>query len=55
MLSLAIRRVLWIIPVLFVVTVITFLMMHSAPGGPFSSMNGTRPMPPQIRELLDAK
>jgi oligopeptide transport system permease protein len=55
MLSYVIRRVLWIIPVLFVVTVITFLMMHSAPGGPFSSMNGTRPMPPQIRALLDAK
>ena len=55
MLGYVIRRVLWIIPVLFVVTVITFLMMHSAPGGPFSSMNGTRPMPPQIRELLDAR
>ncbi len=55
MLGYVIRRVLWIIPVLFAVTVITFLMMHSAPGGPFSSMNGTRPMPPQIRELLDAR
>jgi len=31
-----IRRVLWIIPVLFVVSVITFGLMHSAPGGPWS-------------------
>jgi len=31
-----IRRVLWIIPVLFVVSVITFSMMHAAPGGPWA-------------------
>jgi oligopeptide transport system permease protein len=30
-----IRRALWIIPVLFVVSVITFLLMHSVPGGPW--------------------
>ena len=27
---------LWIIPVLFVVSVITFLLMHSVPGGPWA-------------------
>src|SRR5262245_25202674 len=32
-----VRRLLWIIPVLFVVSVITFLLMHSVPGGPWSS------------------
>lgn len=31
-----VRRVLWIIPVLFVVSVITFTLMHAAPGGPWS-------------------
>ena len=31
-----IRRVLWIIPVLFVVSVITFTLMHAAPGGPWA-------------------
>jgi oligopeptide transport system permease protein len=31
-----IRRVLWIIPVLFFVSVITFTMMHLAPGGPWA-------------------
>jgi ABC-type dipeptide/oligopeptide/nickel transport system permease component len=31
-----VRRVLWLIPVLFVVSVITFGMMHAAPGGPWA-------------------
>lgn len=30
------RRFLWIIPVLFVVSVITFTLMHSVPGGPWA-------------------
>jgi len=30
-----IRRLLWLIPVLFVVSVITFFLMHSVPGGPW--------------------
>jgi oligopeptide transport system permease protein len=55
MLGYVVRRVLWIIPVLFVVTVVTFAMMHSAPGGPFSALNGNRAMPPQLRALLMAK
>jgi oligopeptide transport system permease protein len=29
------RRLLWIIPVLFTVSVITFVLMHSVPGGPW--------------------
>ncbi|MEX0710303.1 MAG: ABC transporter permease [Chloroflexota bacterium] len=36
MLGYIVRRVLWIIPVLFVVSVITFSLMHAAPGGPWS-------------------
>jgi oligopeptide transport system permease protein len=35
MLGYVIRRVLWIIPVLFVVSLITFALMHAAPGGPW--------------------
>ena len=31
-----IGRLLWIIPVLFVVTVITFALMHAVPGGPWA-------------------
>jgi ABC-type dipeptide/oligopeptide/nickel transport system permease component len=30
-----IRRILWLIPVLFFVALITFLLMHLVPGGPF--------------------
>ncbi len=36
MLGYIVRRVLWLIPVLFVVSVITFGMMHAAPGGPWA-------------------
>jgi oligopeptide transport system permease protein len=31
------RRILWIIPVLFAVSVITFVLMHAVPGGPWSN------------------
>ena len=31
-----VRRLLWIIPVLFAVSVITFTLMHSVPGGPWA-------------------
>lgn len=36
MLAYTIRRVLWIIPVLWVIATITFFMMHAVPGGPFT-------------------
>ena len=32
-----IRRVLWLIPVLFAVSIITFTLMHLVPGGPWAS------------------
>jgi oligopeptide transport system permease protein len=44
------RRILWTVPVLFSVTVITFVLMHSVPGGPW---DGNRPMPPDVRRNLD--
>jgi oligopeptide transport system permease protein len=53
MTSYIIRRVLWLIPVLLVVTMITFALMHAAPGGPFDSTGtGGRRLPePVIRNL----
>lgn len=36
MVTYLIRRVAWLIPVLFVVSVITFGLMHAVPGGPWS-------------------
>jgi len=35
MVTYLIRRLLWLIPILFVVALITFIMMHAAPGGPW--------------------
>ena len=31
------KRLLWLIPVVFAVTAITFVLMHAVPGGPWSS------------------
>jgi oligopeptide transport system permease protein len=32
-----IRRVLWVIPVMIVISLITFILMHATPGGPFDT------------------
>lgn len=34
------RRLLWIIPVLWAITLITFVLMHAVPGGPFDQGTG---------------
>ncbi len=47
-----VRRVLWIIPVLWAVATITFFLMHAVPGGPFDS---ERELPPQVIENLNRK
>lgn len=49
-----IRRVLWMIPVLLVVTMITFALMHAAPGGPFDSAGpGGRRLPEVVIRNLE--
>jgi len=40
-----IRRLLWLIPVLFVVSIVTFLLMHMAPGGPWDREPGNSHCP----------
>ncbi len=52
MLTYIVRRILWIIPVLFFVSVITFVLMHAVPGGPWSR---EKPLPPATIERLDEK
>ena len=47
-----VRRILWTIPVIFVVSSVTFLMMHAIPGGPFSA---EKALPPEIIKNLEAK
>jgi oligopeptide transport system permease protein len=45
-------RLLWIIPVLFVVTILTFILMHSVPGGPWAR---EKALPPQTVARLNEK
>ncbi len=52
MLTAVIRRVLSLVPVLFVISIVTFALMTSVPGSPFSTED--KPLPPQIRENLEA-
>ncbi len=47
-----VRRVLWIIPVLWAVATITFLLMHAVPGGPFDQ---EKQVPPAVLANLNAK
>src|SRR5215207_5814891 len=44
------RRLLWMIPVLFSVTAITFFLMHLIPGGPWDQ---DRKLPPSVIENLN--
>ena len=46
------RRLLWLIPVLLAVALITFTLMHLVPGGPWER---ERRLPPQAEENLNAK
>lgn len=47
-----VRRVLWIIPVLWAVATITFLLMHAVPGGPFTQ---DRPLPQSVLDALNRR
>ena len=49
-----IRRILWFIPVLLAVTLFTFVLMRSIPGGPFD-FAGDRALPPDIVANIEAK
>lgn len=47
-----IRRVLWIIPVLIFISLITFVLMHSVPGGPWDR---DKKLAPQVVENLNRR
>ena len=47
-----IRRILWMIPLLWAVATVTFLLMHTVPGGPFAS---EKPVPPSVEAALNAR
>jgi ABC-type dipeptide/oligopeptide/nickel transport system permease component len=46
------RRMLWMVLVLWVISMITFLLMRSVPGGPFSQ---EKPLPEQTIAILNEK
>ena len=46
------RRLLWIIPVLFTVSIITFFLMHAVPGGPWDR---EKRLPAGVQDRLNAK
>jgi ABC-type dipeptide/oligopeptide/nickel transport system permease component len=45
MLRFVVRRLLWLVPVLFFISVITFSLAHAVPGGPFQREHA---LPPEI-------
>ncbi len=47
-----IRRVLWMIPLLWAVTTVTFFLMHLVPGGPFDQ---EKQLPPAALENLEKR
>jgi len=49
---LILRRILWGVPVLWVVATLTFLIMHWVPGGPFDQ---EKKLPPEILANIEAK
>ncbi len=52
MLNYVIKRIAIAIPTMLILIIISFLLMHSAPGGPFTS---ERPLPPQVLANIEAK
>lgn len=52
MLRVIIRRLLWFIPVFFVVTGLTFVTMHALPGGPFDSDKTPPALIQQMEEVF---
>jgi len=48
------RRILWMIPVLFTVALITFSLMHTAPGGPWDRDLSARQVDASTQKVLNA-
>ena len=52
MINYLVRRILWIIPVLIAVSVITFFLMHAVPGGPWDA---EKRLPANVQARLNAQ
>ncbi|MBI2845111.1 MAG: ABC transporter permease [Chloroflexi bacterium] len=47
------NRLFWAVPVLFLVTLVTFTAMKLTPGGPFTAGTSGRPLPPRVKAQLN--
>jgi ABC-type dipeptide/oligopeptide/nickel transport system permease component len=54
MLKYILRRILFSLPILFAIIVVTFGFSHALPGGPFD-ISGQRALPPHVRAQLEQK
>jgi oligopeptide transport system permease protein len=55
MIGFIIRRLLWTIPVLFFVSLVSFFLMHQAPGGPFDHDNNKKQVDGATLKALNAR
>jgi oligopeptide transport system permease protein len=53
MIRFIVRRLFWMLPVLVLITLVTFLLMHAAPGGPWDRDPGRRQVDPATQEMLN--
>ena len=53
MLLYVVRRLLWIVPVLFVASIVTFWLMHAAPGSPWN--REARQLDPELVASLNER
>ena len=54
MLTYLIRRLFWLVPVLLTVSLVTFIIMHSAPGGPWDTSDERRQVDAATAKSLSA-
>ncbi|HSF31857.1 MAG TPA: ABC transporter permease [Candidatus Tectomicrobia bacterium] len=50
-----IRRILWLIPTVLAMALVTFLVMHATPGSPLEPEGGNNPLSPAEQENLAAR
>ena len=55
MIAYTIRRLFWLVPVLFFVALITFTLMHAAPGGPWDRDLSARQVDQRTQDVLNQK
>lgn len=55
MLRFILRRTLYALPLIFVIIVVMFTLLHLIPGDPVQSLVGDYPVPPAYREALEEK